>query len=758
MSNTSHNYSAGVIDRDKERDQNSYHSHFQQRQSYSNSTFTSMNSHTNTGVTEDSDDEKITNFPKLSNFGSALLLSEKEIFTKNNNSTHQDDHSRVHTNPSILVNTYDYDQSNNSNSITFQKFKEMQQSIKEEVTTKQNERRKTRRFFDRTKTGILGPAKRANLDHENSDINDSHDIEKTDDKITKTNLLSSVPTSILSLNSSSSSSFSYHESAAVNNSQTTTHSNIDYNSIEFGDLNPVQYIKKFKLPATELAIISKIYFEKQKLENRKIALKKHSSSKEFFFSSSLSSKSTSASFPTTINNNNENNITPSHISQNNILNRPQPNDFGNDNLENYYPNKKREALSSLDININKNKFNVNNNGIKKSKMYASEVENERRPLSVREFEPNSIHYENFQQEKRTYQKPTKKVEIIEPKPSLLQSKSLTRNLLSVNEVEYEKIELLGRGGSSKVYKVKNVNNNKIYALKRVMFDEFDDSSVNGFKGEIELLKKLEHEKRVVKLVQYQMENGVLFLIMECGDHDLSQILNQRINMRLDIEFIRYYAREMLKCVKVVHDAGIVHSDLKPANFVLVKGILKIIDFGIANAVPDHTVNIYRETQIGTPNYMAPEALVAMNNQSESDNQNKWKVGKPSDIWSCGCIIYQMIYGRPPYGSFQGQNRLLAIMNPEVKIVFSEKTSNNERIPRSALEIMKACLMRNPNKRWSVDKVLSGPFINPVMVTPFIITDLIKNAVNYGVDQRHVSDEKISELADDVLKRLADFRL
>ena len=135
-----------------------------------------------------------------------------------------------------------------------------------------------------------------------------------------------------------------------------------------------------------------------------------------------------------------------------------------------------------------------------------------------------------------------------------------------------------------------------------------------------------------------------------------------------------------------------------------------------------------------------------------------KVGKPSDIWSCGCIIYQMIYGRPPYGGFQGQNRLLAIMNPDVKIIFSDKTSRDETIPRSALDTMKACLTRNPDKRLTVDEVLESNFLKPLMVTPFFIRDLIKNAVRYGADQKEVSKEKVEELADDVLSRLSDFRL
>jgi len=257
--------------------------------------------------------------------------------------------------------------------------------------------------------------------------------------------------------------------------------------------------------------------------------------------------------------------------------------------------------------------------------------------------------------------------------------------------------------------------------------------------------------------------------MECGDFDLSQILNTRINDPFDASFIRYYTKEMIECIKVVHDSGIVHSDLKPANFVVVKGKLKIIDFGIANAVPDHTVNIYRDTQIGTPNYMAPEALITMNysdikETSENDPneklpKNTWKVGKPSDIWSCGCILYQMVYGKPPYAGFQGQNRLLAIMNPDVKISFNEKTDHGKSIvPKSLLELMKQCLIRDPDKRCTVNEILGCPFLNPVVVTEFFIKDLIKNAVTFGAKQRYVSDDKIEELTNDVLSRLEEFKM
>jgi serine/threonine-protein kinase TTK/MPS1 len=62
---------------------------------------------------------------------------------------------------------------------------------------------------------------------------------------------------------------------------------------------------------------------------------------------------------------------------------------------------------------------------------------------------------------------------------------------------------------------------------------------------------------------------------------------------------------MLQAVHAIHEERVVHSDLKPANFLFVKGALKLIDFGIAKTIQNDTTNIHREYQVGTINYMSP---------------------------------------------------------------------------------------------------------------------------------------------------------
>lgn len=335
----------------------------------------------------------------------------------------------------------------------------------------------------------------------------------------------------------------------------------------------------------------------------------------------------------------------------------------------------------------------------------------------------------------------------------------SKKLLVVNGKLYEKLELLGRGGSSKVYKVRHTGNKKIYAIKKVDYDQFDDSCIQGFKSEIEHLIKLKDHSRVVSLEDHDIQDSSIYLVMECGELDLAHVLQRRTAEEplLDVNFVRFQAAEMFRCVQAVHQAGIVHSDLKPANFLFVRGLMKIIDFGIANAVPEHTTNIYRESQIGTPNYMAPETLIECGQAScpkSKGSTTTWKVGKPSDVWSCGCILYQMIYGKPPYASFPGATRIKAIMDPDTKILYPEVGLGGGRVPQSAITLMRGCLDRVPNFRWSLEECLSSDFLKPKIVSRAYIRDLIYSAVNYGMERKEeVSRDTYDQLVETVLEHI-----
>lgn len=220
--------------------------------------------------------------------------------------------------------------------------------------------------------------------------------------------------------------------------------------------------------------------------------------------------------------------------------------------------------------------------------------------------------------------------------------------------------------------------------------------------------------------------------MEMGELDFNSLLKSRQHQdgsKLDTVSVRHYWKEMLECVQAVHARDIVHSDLKPANFVMVQGRLKLIDFGIANAIQtDQTVNVHRETQIGTPNYMSPESLMDSQQYNFlSSNNGRYgmpmgnkgpklmKLGKPSDVWSLGCILYQMVYGQPPFGLIQNQMaRCQAIINWNHPIDFPERGSGGVPVPPSLRQTMKNCLNREQHLRPTCDDLLSemDPFLYP----------------------------------------------
>jgi serine/threonine-protein kinase TTK/MPS1 len=212
--------------------------------------------------------------------------------------------------------------------------------------------------------------------------------------------------------------------------------------------------------------------------------------------------------------------------------------------------------------------------------------------------------------------------------------------------------------------------------------------------------------------------------MELGESDFARIMRMKldpVDAQLDLAFTRYYWKEMLECVGAVHEHDIVHSDLKPANFVLVAGKLKLIDFGIANAIEtDMTVNVHRDTHIGTPNYMSPESLTdtsgGTKGQLSNGNGTKdMKLGKPSDVWSLGCILYQMVYGRPPFDHIKNTfARVNAIITRDHKIDYPDHGVGGVRIPPGLKMTLNRCLQRDVARRASIQQLLEerDPFIYP----------------------------------------------
>lgn len=208
---------------------------------------------------------------------------------------------------------------------------------------------------------------------------------------------------------------------------------------------------------------------------------------------------------------------------------------------------------------------------------------------------------------------------------------------------------IGEGGFGKIYRARQLNVDRDVALK-VLPPEFStmENVVERFRREARLASKLQHPNTIT-IYDYGQEEGHFFIAMEYlkGEDLGDRIYREQI---LGIHQAIHIAKQTLQSLKEAHQLGIIHRDLKPENIFLTnmgdgEDFVKVLDFGIAKMASlesgDHLGPRGRQltvqgSTVGTPAYMSPEQAAGE------------AVGPPSDLYTLGLILYEMVNGRPPF--------------------------------------------------------------------------------------------------------------
>ncbi|XP_058727413.1 cyclin-dependent kinase C-2 C-like [Vicia villosa] len=200
---------------------------------------------------------------------------------------------------------------------------------------------------------------------------------------------------------------------------------------------------------------------------------------------------------------------------------------------------------------------------------------------------------------------------------------------------FQKLDKIGQGTYSSVFRAREVETGKMFALKKVRFDNYQAESIRFMAREITLLRRLDHPNimKLEGIITSRMSNSI-YLVFEYMEHDLAGLVS-----RPDIVFtdsqIKCYMRQLLSGLEHCHVRGIMHRDIKVSNILLNnEGVLKIGDFGLANTISPNNKH-QLTSRVVTLWYRPPELLMGATNY-----------GVSVDLWSVGCVFAELFLGKP----------------------------------------------------------------------------------------------------------------
>ena len=260
---------------------------------------------------------------------------------------------------------------------------------------------------------------------------------------------------------------------------------------------------------------------------------------------------------------------------------------------------------------------------------------------------------------------------------------------------YEIQSPLGAGGMGEVYRAKDTRLDRIVAVKILPSHLSDNPEAKQrFDREARAISSLNHPN-ICTLHDVGHQDGIDFLVMEFLEGET--LADRLLKGPLPTELVLKYSIEICEGLERAHKSGVVHRDLKPGNVMLTKTGAKLMDFGLAKAVPtaaaapassltmtsaDHPLTA-QGTIVGTFQYMSPEQTEG----KEADAR--------SDIFSMGALLYEMITGKRAFTGKSQASIVAAILASEPASI----TVVQPMTPPALAQVVKSCLAKDPEDRF-----------------------------------------------------------
>ncbi|KAJ1421397.1 kinase-like domain-containing protein [Ochromonadaceae sp. CCMP2298] len=204
---------------------------------------------------------------------------------------------------------------------------------------------------------------------------------------------------------------------------------------------------------------------------------------------------------------------------------------------------------------------------------------------------------------------------------------------------YEVLKTIGKGKFAVVYRAKKIGDDQVVALKRIAVDMMNDKAREKCLKEVRLLQSLDHPNIVRYMDSFICENDLMIVYEWAAAGDLKRQLRkaQERGTGFEERVIWKYFSQICNAMQHMHERRIMHRDLKPANiFLTLDGTIKVGDLGLSRELSEHTIQAH--SKVGTPLYMSPEVLKGEGYDFKSD------------IWSLGCLLYELAMLKSPFKS------------------------------------------------------------------------------------------------------------
>ncbi|MEK2474215.1 serine/threonine-protein kinase [Streptomyces noursei] len=253
---------------------------------------------------------------------------------------------------------------------------------------------------------------------------------------------------------------------------------------------------------------------------------------------------------------------------------------------------------------------------------------------------------------------------------------------------YRLRDTIGRGAMGEVWRAFDETLGRPVAVKLLLPHDSDPTAPSRFRLEAQTAGSLSHP-HVVAVLDFGEHEDRLFLVMELVDG--GSLADQlAVSGPLPAEHVTHIAAQAALGLVAAHRQGIVHRDIKPANLLLgADGTLKIADFGIARFLDDSGAALTATGQIvGTSLYLAPERALGRT------------AGPASDVYSLGCVLYQLLTGRPPFQA----DSALAVLHQHLDAAPVPPWQLGVDLPPAFESYLLGLLAKEPESRPTADEV------------------------------------------------------